>query len=417
MSIDGSGIVIVGAGLAGAEAAFSLRDKGETRAITLIGQEPCLPYDRPPLSKAYLKGELHREHLWLRPQQQYAEERIDVRLGLGATAIDRDRRILLLDSGESLGYEQLILATGGEAKGLAVEGTGLEGVQTLKSLQDADTLMIRLGQSPTVVVIGGGYVGMEFAATARLRGCDVTLIEGQSRVLSRSLSPVISSYLQAEYERRGVKIITGAGVAQIDGGPQVRSVLLSDGRRLSADLVLLSVGNQANDSLALEAGLAVSEQGGVLVDQDGRTSDPQVFAIGDCASRLYGGFSLPQRLESVQGAVWQAKCVAAAITQQGPIKDETPWFWSDQFDIKLQMAGLPQPGDCEIVRGDPSSGRFSVIFQNEKALTAVQCVNCTADFIAAKKIIPQQRCFATELLRDLSMPMRDIARANQTVVS
>lgn len=411
MKHDRLGVVIVGAGLAGVECAFALRENGESRPITILGDEPCMPYDRPPLSKAYLKGALSREHLWLRTDEQYADSQIEVRLGVSVTAIDPAVRRVRLDNGQTLYYEQLVLATGGEARRSTVPGSCLKGVMSLKSLADADMAMQQIKQCPSIVIIGGGYIGMEFAATARMAGCKVTLIEEQATVLSRSMSPVIAGYLQELHESHGVTILTQARAAQIEGSSHTESVLLDDDRRLPADMVLISIGNQANDLLARKAKLALADNGGILVDADGRTSDANIYAAGDCASRLYAEGAKPVRLESVHCAVTQAKRVAATLTgrQTGP--EEVPWFWSDQFDAKLQMAGMPTPADVEIVRGDPKSGRFSVIYQNQRSMTAIQCVNSSGDFIAGKKLIAQQRLFADELLRDQNIRLRDLAKA------
>ncbi|AIP11791.1 hypothetical protein M218_04645 [Burkholderia pseudomallei MSHR338] len=410
MNQNFSDIVIVGAGLAGAEAAYALREYGYERRIVMLGREPWMPYDRPPLSKAFLKGTHPREQLWLRPEAMYAAQSIELRLGVSVEAIDRAARRVLLAGGESVSYGQLILATGGEARRLPITGVDLDGVKVLKTLDDAENLLTRLAKRPVVVIIGGGYVGMEFAATASLAGCDVTLVEDQPRVLSRSLSPIVACHLQSEYKRRGVKILTQARAVHIGGKGRVQMVELGDGRRLPADLVLISIGNRANDTLAGNAGIRLAEGGGILVDRDGKTNDPDICAAGDCAARPYDGLPTPQRLESVQSAVAQARRVSAVIAGKSTASEEVPWFWSDQFDIKLQMAGLPRSGDVELVRGDTQSGRFSVIYQNAELLTSIQCVNSPADFAAARKMIAQQRRFASDLLCSSHVPMRDMLR-------
>lgn len=376
MSSD-STIVIVGAGLAGAEAAFALREHGFGGRIVVIGKETWPPYERPPLSKSYLKGDLPRDRLWLRPAQLYAEQDIELRLGTEVTAIDRAQRCVHLDKGAVLGYDQLLLATGGEARRLTIPGSELDGVCELKTLDDADRLRACLVAQRSIVIIGGGYVGMEFAATARQAGCEVTVLEAQAMVLSRSLSAVIARHLQTEHEKRGVRVLTRAGVSRIEGDERVNAVVLADGRRLPADMVLVSVGNVASDGLARNDGVHVDR--GIVVDRDGRTNDPWVFAAGDCTATCCEGFDTPQRLESVQHATLQAKRAAAAMLGQPTGRDEVPWFWSDQFDIKLQMAGLPLPGDTELVRGDPQSGRFSVICQNADRITAIQPDRAAAD--------------------------------------
>lgn len=401
-----SSIVIVGAGLAGAEAAFALREYGHAGRIVVIGRETWPPYERPPLSKSYLKGDLTRDRLWLRPAELYAEKNIELHLGTEVTAIDRAQRCVHLDTGAVLGYDKLLLATGGEARRLTIPGSELNGVCELKTLDDADRLGAYLVEGRSVVIIGGGYVGMEFAATARQAGCEVTVLESQAMVLSRSLSPVVARYLQGEHEKRGVRVLTRASVTRIEGDGRVNAVVLADGLRLSTDMVLVSVGNQASDGLARNDGVRVDR--GIVVDRDGRTTDPDVFAAGDCTVSCCEGFDTPQRLESVQSATSQARRAAAAMSGQSAGHDEVPWFWSDQFDIKLQMAGLPLPGDTELVRGDSQSGRFSVIYQNAARMTAIQCVNAPGDFAAAKKMIAERRVFSADLLRNPLVGLRDI---------
>jgi 3-phenylpropionate/trans-cinnamate dioxygenase ferredoxin reductase subunit len=408
--MSSSNIVIVGTGLAGAEAAFMLRECGFSDRIVMIGREPWMPYERPPLSKAYLKGVLPRERVWLHPENRYTDENIEVRRSTCVRLIEREERRIVLADGETLEYDKLILATGGEARCFPPTGAELHGVMTLKTLDDADRLAAMLETRPKVVVIGGGYVGLEFAATARHANCDVTVVEDQPNILSRSLSPLIAAYVHSEHLRAGVKILTGTRVAQIVGKGKVSSVELVGAERLDADLVLVGIGNVPSDTLARDAGLETSERGGILVDHEGKTSDPNVYAIGDCASRLYAGFSMPLRLESVQAAYAQAKRAAASITGQPQKSEEVPWFWSDQFDIKLQMAGLPLPGDQTLMRGDPESGKFSVIYHNSTSLTAIQCVNSPGDFVSAKKMIAANRCFPAELLANTDLPMREIAR-------
>jgi 3-phenylpropionate/trans-cinnamate dioxygenase ferredoxin reductase subunit len=408
----GSTIVIVGAGLAGAEAAFALRDGGYEGRLVVVGREAWPPYERPPLSKAFLQGELPRDRLWLRPAKSYAEENIELQLGTEVTAIDRAQRCVHLNTGAVLGYDKLLLATGGEARHLTIPGAELGGVCELKSLDDADRLRVELVEGRSVVIIGGGYVGMEFAATACQAGCQVTVLESQDRVLSRSLSAVIARYLQSEHERRGVRVLTQSSVTRIEGDESVDAVVLSDGTRLPADVVLVSIGNEASDALARGGSLPVDR--GIVVDREGRTTDPHVFAAGDCTVSRCEGFDAPLRLESVQHATLQAKRAAAAMLGQPAGRDEVPWFWSDQFDIKLQMAGLPLPGDAELVRGDPQGGRFSVIYQNANRLTAIQCVNASADFAAAKKMIAERRVFASALLCDPLVSLRDV-RSSRSV--
>lgn len=400
-----STIAIVGGGLAGCEAAFALREYGHQGRIVLVGREPWPPYERPPLSKEYLKEQRPREGLWLRPMASYREQSIDLLSGVSVVKLDRHGHQVILNDGRAVEYDRLLLAVGGMPRRLAIAGANLDGVVQLKDLDDADNLRSRLACRPALVVIGAGYVGMEVAATARLLGCEVTVLECQSSILSRSLSPAVSGFLASAFERRGVRIKTGVQVAHIDGVGSVQSVTLEDGRRFAAGLVLVSVGNSALDQLARDAGIHV-EAGGILIDGDGRTNDPDVFAAGDCAVSRYEGFDAPLRLESVQSAVIQARRAAAAMADHPDRPVEVPWFWSNQFDIKLQMAGLPGPGDSELVRGDPSRGSFSVIYQNSSRMTAIQCVNAPGDYAAARKMIAKGRLYCPEQLCDPAIPLK-----------
>lgn len=405
-----STIVIVGAGLAGCEAAFALREYGHEGRIVLVGREPWPPYERPPLSKDYLKEGRPREGLWLRPMASYGEQGIDLLSGVSVVEIDRQGHRVLLDDGSAVEYGQLLLAVGGQPRRLAMSGTNLDGVVQLMDLDEADKLRSRLASRPALVVIGAGYVGMEVAATARLSGCEVTVLECQPSIMSRSLSPAIAGFLESEFERRGVRVLKGVQVAQIDGAGEVQSVTLKDGRRLPAGLVLVSVGNSALDQLARDAGIHV-EAGGILIDGEGRTNDPDVFAAGDCAVSRYDGFDAPLRLESVQSAVIQARRAAAVMAHHPDRPAEVPWFWSNQFDIKLQMAGLPQPGDTELVRGDPAGGSFSVIYQNAARMTAIQCVNAPGDYAAARKMIAKGRAYCPQQLCDQATPLKVLLKS------
>lgn len=408
----GPRVVIVGNGVAGVEAAYALREFGHDGPLTLLGREPHPPYERPPLSKAYLGHSPTREKLWLRPAGAYDEERIDLRIGVEVLAIDRAARQLHLHGGGTLAYDQLLLATGGEPRALTLPGAQLPGIVSLKTLDDADRLRPRLLPGAPVVVIGGGYIGMELAATACQAGCKVTVVESQPRVLVRSLPAAIAEHLQRQHQARGVRFVLGAQVAALEGERQVRAVRLADGQRLVADTVLAGIGNRACEQLAQRVGLATD--GGIVVDAHGRTRDRAIFAAGDCTIAPQPGFAAPMRLESVHNARLQARRAAAAMraacaAQPVTVADELPWFWSDQFDIKLQMAGLPRPGDAQILRGYPASGRFSVVFQNDAdGVTAVHCVNATSDFAGARKLIAERRSFAPSCLADSSLSLREI---------
>jgi 3-phenylpropionate/trans-cinnamate dioxygenase ferredoxin reductase subunit len=402
-----AGVIIVGAGLAGAETALALRQFGYQGKICVIGRERWLPYERPPLSKAFLKDTARSpQSLFIRPQTVYDEHAIDMMTGIEVKWVDRDARRLILSQGDPIDYEKLVLATGGEARMVDVPGATLAGVHTLKSIDDVIALSPHLRAQRKIVIIGGGFVGMEFAATARSLGCPVTVLETQDRVLARSLSPVVSRYLESAHRRHGVVLRTGVSVQRIEGIDCVRGVTLGDGTALEADLVLVSVGNRPCTELGLSQDIL--QGGGVVVDAGGCTSDPNMYAVGDCCSMKHEGLDRPIRLESVQQAVAQAKRVAAAITQQPSPPDEVPWFWSDQYDIKLQMAGLPTEGDREIVRGEPASGRFSVIFVRENRLTSIHCVNSPGDFAWGRRLIGLRKPLSIEAMGDSSTSLKQI---------
>lgn len=402
-----AGVVIVGAGLAGAETALALRQFGYRGRICIIGREPWAPYERPPLSKAFLKdAQRSPQSLFIRPPNVYDEHAIDLRTGIEVLSVDRNAKRLKLSPGDVIEYEKLVLATGGEARMVDVPGATLAGVHTLKSIDDVIALSPQLHAQRKVVIVGGGFVGMEFAATARSLGCPVTVLEAQDRLLSRSLSPVVSRHMESVHDRHGVVLRIGVSLRRIEGLDCVSGVTLGDGTVLEADLVLVSVGNKPCSELGPSED--VLQGGGVAVNADGCTSDPNVYAVGDCCASMHEGFNVPIRLESVQQAVAQAKRVAARIARYPRPPDEVPWFWSDQYDVKLQMAGLPMKGDREIVRGDPASGRFSVIFVGENRMASIHSVNSPGDFVWGRRLIGLRKPLSVGALGDTSKSLKQI---------
>lgn len=396
-------VVIVGAGHAGVQAAASLRDEGFTGRITLIDAQPHRPYQRPPLSKAFMKGEATPDSLMLRGPDFYAHRHIDLRLGAPAARIDRAARRLVLADGEQLAYEHLILATGAKARPFAAPGVDLEGIEILRTLDDAAALRERLQSARQVVVIGAGFIGLEFAAVAAALGHHATVIDIAGRVMGRAVSPVISAAFEAKHRSMGSTLLMGAGVAEFIGAEgRVASVRLTDGRELAADLVLVGVGVIPDDALARDAGLAIDN--GVAVDDHLLTSDPDISAIGDAAS-----FPDPRglgriRLESVQNAVDQARCVARRLAGKPAPYDAIPWFWSDQADYKLQIAGLPFGVEDYVTRGDPASGRFSAFGVKDDRVVVVESINKPADHMAARRFLglaPLSRAQAMDESYDL----------------
>lgn len=373
-------VLVVGAGQSGFQAVASLRDRGFDGRVVLIGDEPGVPYQRPPLSKAYLAGTAGLEQLHLRDEDFFAEK--DIELVAGRVAeIDRTASRVRLEDGTEQAYDFLVLATGARNRTLPVPGADLPGVLALRTRDDADRLRESLAGAGNVVVVGGGFIGLEFASHA---GRPVTIVEAQDRLLNRVATPEISAYFAALHRDAGHTVLLGQGVSALHGDSRVREVELSDGRRLPADLVVIAVGVVPETSLAEAAGLAV--ENGVVVDGHLRTSDPRIFAIGDCANFPCVQAGAATRLESVQNAVDQARCVAAALTGAAAPYESLPWFWTDQSGAKLQIAGLLAGADRTVVAGDPAAGKFSVLSFRDDVLIAVESVNRPADHIAARRL-------------------------------
>jgi 3-phenylpropionate/trans-cinnamate dioxygenase ferredoxin reductase component len=351
-------IVVVGAGQAGYSLAARLRGLGHTGPLTLIGDEPHPPYQRPPLSKAYLKGELARERLFLRPLAFYDETGIALRTGTAVTAIDRAARRVTLADGTSVPYDLLALTTGALPRRLAPEAGGaLAGVHLMRSLADADALAPELLPGRRLLIVGGGYIGLEAAAVAAASGLAVTLVEAADRILARVAAPETAAYFRALHRAHGVEIVEGAGLARLEGeAGRLTGALLADGRRLPADLALVGIGVAPATALAEAAGLAI--ENGIAVDARGATSDPAIFAAGDCASFPHRGARI--RLESVPNAIDHGEAVAAAMLGAPEPYVAKPWFWSDQYDVKLQIAGLGAGHTRTVTRAGAREGSQSV---------------------------------------------------------
>lgn len=379
--------VIVGAGHAGVQVADSLRAKDYRGDITLVCDEHVLPYQRPPLSKDFLAGDKNPEALPLRARSFFAANDITLRAGVAVGAIDRTRRTAVLDDGVELPYSALVLATGAAGRVLEAPGVDLAGVHELRTLADAERLRESLTDARSVVVVGAGFIGLEFAATARARGVGVTALEAAARPMGRALSPVMSDYVAQAHRSMGTDLRLGEGLAAVAGraGAVVAAVSTS-GREYPADLVLVGVGVHPRDELARAAGLAVDN--GIVVDVHLRTTDPAVYAIGDCVSFPAGPAGHRMRLESVQNATDQGRHVADMIMGGDDPYVGLPWFWSNQGPLRLQIAGLRRPGDSTVVCGDVRSGRFSVLSFRDEQLVAVESLNRPADHMAARRLLP-----------------------------
>lgn len=378
-----TGIVVIGGGQAGFSACSALRDNGFDGPLTLICEERTLPYERPPLSKDYLRGEAD---VILRPASFYENKNIELRHDR-VGGIDRPVRQVSLEGGGSLRYDKLVLATGARARTLPIPGKRLGNVFTLRTTTDADLLGKVLEPGAKVVIVGGGFIGLEVAAFAQDRGCLTTVVEALPHTMARVVSTETSGWFDELHRSRGTRLILGKKVTAFEGDAlgQVRQVVLGDDTRLSADVVVVGVGVMPNVELAYKSGLPTSD--GVLVDEHLRTSDPSIFAIGDCArfpTHFAGGLI---RLESVQNAVDQGKCVAANILGQPSVYSAVPWFWSDQCGYKLQIAGISYGFDQAIVNGDPAEGKFSVFCFRTGELVAVESVNRPADHMISRRML------------------------------
>lgn len=385
-----AGIVIVGAGQAGVQTAESLRAGGYAGRITLLGDEPHGPYHRPPLSKAWLAGEMDGAQLVMRAPEMLARKQIELRTAVKVASIDRAAQQVLLADGGALPYSGLVLATGSTPRRLPLPGGNAAGVHALRSREDADAISARLAlcaarQLP-VLVIGGGFIGLEVAATARKKGLEVTVLEAAPRLLGRVLAPALSDWYAALHRGHGVKLVFDARIEALETAADgaVSGVRLTDGSLLPAGLVVVGIGVQANDGLAQAAGLECER--GIVVDACCRTHDPAIVAAGDCTARRLPDGSLI-RLESVQNATEQGKSAAAALLGQPRPFTATPWFWSDQYDKKLQMAGLSGGADAWAVRGDMGGGTFSVYHFRADKLIAVDSVNAAKDHLQARKLL------------------------------
>jgi 3-phenylpropionate/trans-cinnamate dioxygenase ferredoxin reductase component len=401
-------VLIVGAGHAGGSAAAFLRQYGFDGQIVLVGAEPVAPYQRPPLSKAWLKGEAGQEELLLRADDFYAEQSIELRLGVTATAVDRTAKTVTFGDGAVETYEHLILALGAEARRLEGKGWDDPRVRVLRDMADAEALKAALQPDRKLVVVGGGYVGLEVAASARALGAQAVVLEREGRVLSRVASDVVGDFLSAYHYRRGVEVLPFTNVLGTYGDPKPR--VATDGAAVFPfDVCLVGVGARPMTALPEAAGLTCRD--GVIVDDQARTSDPSIFAIGDMTRRPVPILGLTDvRLESVPSALEQAKQAAAAIAGRAPPPPEVPWFWSDQYDLKIQIAGLPVGADSRVVRGevDPSKigGGFAVFHLKGDRVVCVEAVNAGAEFMGGRLLIQKGQSVD---VADPSVPMKSVA--------
>jgi 3-phenylpropionate/trans-cinnamate dioxygenase ferredoxin reductase subunit len=401
-------IVIVGAGHGGAQAAIALRQNKFEGSIAVIGDEPELPYERPPLSKEYFSGEKTFERILIRPAAFWEERQVEMLLGRRVVSVDAAAHSVTTADGETIGYGQLIWATGGSPRKIGCAGNELIGVHTVRTRADADRMLAELDSVEQAVVIGGGYIGLEAAAVLAKFGKKVVLLEALDRVLARVAGEDLSRFYEAEHRAHGVAVRLGAAVECIEGETHVTGVRMKDGEVIPAQMVIVGIGIVP----AVEPLIAAGAEGGngVAVDHQCRTSLPDIFAIGDCALHANGfADGLPIRLESVQNANDQATLVARTIMGQDLAYEAVPWFWSNQYDLRLQTVGLSTGHDATVLRGDPASRSFSVIYLKEGRVIALDCVNATKDYVQGRKLVVDRLSIDPAKLADSETPLKELA--------
>lgn len=399
-------IVIAGAGHAAGQLVATLKQQKFAGQIVLVGDEPYLPYQRPPLSKKFLSGDLDAERLYVKPESFYADTQIETRLNCSISTLDRESRVLITESGDTIGYDKLVLALGSRVRKLSIDGADLNGVHYLRSIADVDAIRAELGERKKAVIIGAGYIGLEVAAVLRQLGVEVTVIEMAERVMSRVVSPEISDFYQIEHANHGVKLRLSTGITAFHGESRVSAVETADGEMLAADFVVVGVGVLPNTELATAAGLQV--ENGIVVDDQCQTSDPDIYAVGDCTAHPNAIYERRLRLESVQNALEQARTAASNICGKEAHYTEVPWFWSDQYDLKLQIAGLSTGYDEVVIRGNPADRAFACLYLRDGKLIATDAVNSPRDFVQSKAIIAARLPVDRQQLADVSIALKDL---------
>ena len=398
-------VVIIGAGHGAGQAVLSLRQKKFAGNIILIGEEAWYPYHRPPLSKKFLAGEMPTERLYFKPQDFYDAPNVKVVLGDRVTCIDRDRQCVSTASGERFDYDEAIIATGSRPRILDVPGADLEGVHYLRRIDDVNGIRGEIATGKRIAIVGAGYIGLEVAAVSAQLGLEVTVVEMANRVMSRVVSPELSSFYASVHRDNGVELLLSTGVDGLMGSGRVDGVLLGSGETLDTDMVVIGIGIVPNMELATDAGLDVGD--GIIVDDHCRTSDPNLYAIGDCSFHPNSVLDTYLRLESVQNALEQAKTAAANICGEDTAYSQVPWFWSDQYDLKLQIAGISQGYDDVVTRGDPTSKSFSCLYLRNGEIIAVDAVNAPRDYVQSKALIADHARIDPAVLADTTIQLKD----------
>ena len=399
-------VVIIGASHAATEAIATLRKLGWSDKIILIGDEPHLPYHRPPLSKAFLKGDLSTDKLLIRPESFYQKHDVELHLSRRAVEIDRPTNCVNLDNGDQIQYQHLILATGTRARKLPLDGADSDRVHYLRTLRDVEAIQAKLTTGTKMLIIGAGYIGLEVAASALELGCQVTVLEAMERVLARVTSQTVSEFYQQVHRNAGVDLRLNASVTGFMHGPTSSQAELGDGAKIEFDIALVGIGVLPNTELAASAGLVCDN--GIKVNEHAQTNDPHIYAVGDCSYHHNPFYNRHVRLESVPNAVEQAKTAASSICGQAIVYDQLPWFWSDQYDLKLQTAGLCEGYDQLVIRGDQAAHKFSVFYLQAGHIIAVDAINSPADFMLGKKLILSRVTPSVDELSNPDVPLKSL---------
>ena len=405
-------IIVIGAGHAAGAFADAVRKQGYGGEVILIGEEAHSPYQRPPLSKAYLAGDMEAQRLSLRPDSFYEKKNITMMLSTKVSSIDASAKSISTSRGETLSYNKLVIATGTRVRKLPVPGANMEGVHYIRTIDDVACVHSKWQDAKDIVIVGAGFIGLEVAAVAAKAGKKVTVLEGQDRVMPRVVAPVLSQFYEDYHRKNGVNIITGADVVEISGTDHAKAVVCADGSRYEADLVIVGIGVVANVELGDAAGLKIDN--GIVVDDICRSSDEDIYAIGECANHpdpRYGRL----RLESVQNAQDQAKVAAAAICGDPISYNVVPWFWSEQYDLKLQMVGMSGGYDDIVMRGDMGEGKFSLLYYKREQLIAIDSINNAADHMAGRRLLAEGISPDKLAVTDASIKLKEFLSPKLTV--
>ncbi len=410
MTTENQTCIIIGASHAGASLANAVRKEGWQGKILVIGDENAMPYHRPPLSKALLNGEKTADQIDLFKSTVYDKANIEFKLGVKVETIDRENKEITLNNGEKLQYDKLGLCTGARVRELPIPGHDLDGIFYLRTLSDAQSIQQQVKEGNKAVIVGGGYIGLETAASLRKLGMEVTVLEMMHRVLERVTAPELSEYYTQLHEGHGVKIYTEAQAVEFKGdGGKVTQVVCNNDLTLDADMVIIGIGVIPNTEIAEDAGLQA--ENGILVDEFAQTADPDIVAAGDCTNHPNDLLGFRLRLESVPNATEQARTAAASVCGNQKAYHSLPWFWSDQYDVKLQIAGFNKGYDRVVLRGEPSSNQFVAWYLKGDDILAADCINSSKEFMQAKKIIAQKIPLSDELLADASNDLKALVEA------